>query len=107
MIYLSFVSYQSVYYSTKGINYLYIYILFKSPNDRWLVAIMPSCGRVSKNPDAIKLKNRHPTTGGNVDSTNNSHVRLVDPALPDSPAIKLRRLCLTWRRILLQPRCIA
>jgi hypothetical protein len=61
---------------------------------------MPSCGRGSKDPDTIKLKDWHPATGGNVDSTNDPNVNKVDPALPDSPAIKFRRSSLTWRRIL-------
>lgn len=62
---------------------------------------MPSRGRGSQDPNTIKLKDWHPATGGNVDSTNDPNVNRVDPALPDSPAIKSRRLSLTWRQILL------
>jgi len=79
-----------------GIHYLYIYIyvLVKLPNGhlKLFVSVMPSCGRGSKNPNTIKLKDWHPATGGNVDSTNDPNVNRVDSALPDSPAIKFRRL---------------
>jgi hypothetical protein len=55
---------------------------------------MPSCGRGSDDP-AIKLKDWHPATGGNVDSTNDPNVTNVDPAFSDGPAINFRRLSLT------------
>ncbi len=72
--------------------------------DGWLLAVMPSCGRGLKNPDVIELKDWHPVTGGNMYGTDDPNVDNVNPALPDSPAIKFRPMSLIWRRILLSTR---